>query len=413
MRAAMFSHRAIPIVLAAVLVDTIGFGIVMPVLPSLITRLAQVGLPEATRIGGWMLASYSIAQFFAGPVLGQLGDRYGRRPVLIASMLTFACDYAVMALAPTIGWLFLGRAIAGITGSVTGPAGAVIADVSPPEKRAATFGLIGAAFGVGFILGPALGGLASGWGVRAPFLVSAGLAGVNAIVMLFLLPETLVPENRRAFRWRDATVVGSFRPLFAMGAGAAPLLLANFLWQVGGVVYPAVWAFWATIRFGWTPRTIGWSLAWVGMLMALVQVTLTARVVARVGERGAAVIGLSCGAACLFAYAFATAGWQVYAFFLVGSLAAFAWPAMNGMMSRAVDATRQGALQGGIGAMNSVASVIGPIIATQSLAYGSARGFDGGAFLVAGTLLAASALIIRTLVVPTRQNTPSPALEPA
>ncbi len=413
MRPGMFSHRAIPIVLAAVLIDTIGFGIVMPVLPSLITRLGQVGLPEATRIGGWMLATYSVAQFVAGPVLGQLGDRYGRRPVLIASMLTFACDYAVMAFAPTLAWLFVGRAVAGLTGSVTGPAGAVIADVSPPEKRAATFGLIGAAFGVGFILGPALGGLASSWGVRAPFMVAAALAAINAVVMLFLLPETLASEHRRAFHWRDATVVGSFRPLFAMGASAAPLLVANFLWQVGGVVYPAIWSFWATIRFGWDARAIGWSLTWVGLLMALVQVTLTARVIARLGERRAAILGLSGGAACMFAYAFATAGWQVYAFFLVGALAAFAWPAMNGILSRSVDATRQGALQGGIGAMNSAASVIGPVIATQSLAFGSARGFDGGAFIVAGSLLAASALIIATLVAPLRFEVPSPALEPA
>ena len=409
----MFSHRAIPIVLAAVLIDTIGFGIVMPVLPSLITRLGQVGVPEAARIGGWMLATYSIAQFVAGPVLGQAGDRFGRRPVLIASMLTFACDYAVMAAAPTLAWLFVGRAIAGLTGSVTGPAGAVIADVSPPDKRAATFGLIGAAFGIGFILGPAIGGLASHWGVRAPFIVSASLAGLNALVMIFLLPETLAPENRRAFRWRDANVVGSFRPLFALGGAAAPLLVANFLWQVGGVVYPAVWAFWATLRFGWSAEAVGWSVAGVGLVTATVQVGLTGRVVAAVGERRAAVLGLSCGAACLFAYAFVTAGWQVYVFFLAGGLAAFAWPAMNGMLSRSVDATRQGALQGGIGAMNSIASVIGPVLGAQSLAFGSARGFDGGAFIVAGCLLGAAALLVAFAVPTLRYADISPEPEPA
>ena len=318
-----------------------------------------------------------------------------------------------MAAAPTIGWLCVGRAIAGLTGSGTGPAGAVIADVSLPDRRAATFGLIGAAFGVGFIVGPALGGLVATLGVRAPFLLGAGLAGVNPLAMMILLPETLEPENRRAFRWREATVVGSFRPLFRMGGAAAPLLLANFLWQVGSVVYPAVWAFWTALRFGWSPRAIGLSLAWVGVLMALVQVALPGRIIAAIGERRAAALGLACGAFSLFANAFATAGWQVYAFFLIGALAAIAWPALNGLLSRSVDATRQGGLQGGIGATNSLASVIGPVLAAQSLAFGSARGFDGGAFVVAGALLAAAALIVALLVPNLRFVDDTPELEPA
>ena len=393
----MFSNRAIPIVLAAVLIDTIGYGIVLPVLPTLITRLGHLGLPEATRIGGWLLVSYSAAQFVSGPIMGALGDRFGRRPVLIASMATFAVDYAVMAAAPSLAWLFLGRAVAGLTGSVTGPAGAVIADVTPPEKRAAAFGLIGAAFGAGFILGPALGGLVGTLGPRVPFLVSALLAGLNAMVMLFLLPETLAADDRRPFRWQDATVLGAFRPLFQVGR-ATPLLVANFLWQVGGVVYPSVWAFWATLRFGWTGREIGFSLTWVGLLMALVQVGLTGRVIAWVGERRAAMLGLGCGAACLFAYAFTTHPWQVYAFFLVGSLTALAWPALNGLLSRLVDEQHQGALQGGIGASNSVASIVGPLLAAQSLALGARHGFDGLAFVLAGGLLAAALAIIATLV---------------
>ncbi|WP_375380784.1 MFS transporter [uncultured Sphingomonas sp.] len=393
----MFSHRAIPIVLAAVLIDTIGYGIVLPVLPTLITRLGHLGLADATRIGGWLLVSYSAAQFVSGPILGALGDRFGRRPVLIASMATFAVDYAVMAAAPSLWWLFLGRAIAGLTGSVTGPAGAVIADLTKPADRAAAFGLIGAAFGAGFILGPALGGLAGTLGPRVPFLVSSALAGANAIVMVFLLPETLPPEGRRPFRWRDATVLGSFRPLFTAGR-ATPLLAANFLWQVGGVVYPSVWAFWATLRFGWSGREIGFSLTWVGFMMAVVQVGLTKRVIARLGERRAAMLGLGCGAACLLAYAFTTHPWQVYAFFLVGSLTALAWPALNGLLSRLVDERHQGALQGGIGASNSVASILGPLLAAQSLAIGASHGFDGLAFVLAAALLAAALAIIATLV---------------
>lgn len=400
-----FEHRAIPIVVAAAAVDVIGFGIIAPVLPQLITSLGHLDLPAATRVGGWMLATFAFAQFFAGPVIGNLGDRFGRRPILIACMLAFAVDYALQAVAPTLAWLFLGRAIAGVTGAIYGPAGAVIADVSPPDKRAAGFGLLGAAFGIGFVIGPALGGLVATFGLRVPFIVAGGLALANAVAMFFLLPETLASESRRPFRWREATVVGAFRPLFVAG-NAAPLLVAWFLWQVGSVVYPSTWSFWATIRFGWGPREIGWSLAWVGLLMGIVQVAVTGRAVARLGERRAAVIGLACGAVTMIAYAFVTAAWQVYAFFLVGALGALAWPALNGLLSRMTDADRQGALQGGIGSLNSVAAILGPLAATQSLAWGAQHRFDGAAFLVAGGLIGAAALIIGLAV---RPMAPAPA----
>ena len=396
-RTSRFHHRAVPVVLAAVVIDVIGFGIVMPVLPALVTQLGHLELEAATRVAGWLLAVFAVAQFFAGPVLGHLGDRFGRRPVLIAAMLGFSLDYLLMAWAPTLGWLFVGRAIAGITGATFGPAGAVIADVTPPQKRASVFGLLGAAFGVGFIVGPALGGLVASFGTRAPFVVAAALAALNAVAMAWLLPETLDASHRRPFRLRDAHVVGAFRPLFHAG-NATPLLLAWFLWQLGGVVYPSTWAFWASIRFGWNATAIGWSLAWVGFLTVIVQLAVTRRVVERLGERRTAIVGLACGGACLLAYAFTTHGWQVYAFFLVGALGALVYPAMNGILSRMVDASRQGALQGGIGSMNSVAAVLGPLIASQSLAWGAARGFDGAAFVVAAMLLLGGMTIIVRLV---------------
>jgi DHA1 family tetracycline resistance protein-like MFS transporter len=402
-----FEHRAVPIVLAAVVIDVIGYGIVMPVLPQLITELGDLSLESASRVSGWMLAVFALAQFFAGPVMGSIGDRFGRRPVLIAAMVAFGLDYLLMAAAPTLAWLFVGRAIAGIAGATFGPAGAVIADVTPPEKRAAVYGILGAAFGTGFIIGPALGGLVADWGVRAPFVIAAVLALANAATMFFLLPETLDLAHRRPFRLRDAHVIGAFRPLFHAG-NAAPLLLAWFLWQLGGVVYPAVWAFWAAIRFGWDAGAIGWSLAWVGFLTIVVQLVLTPRVMPRLGEHRSAVVGLVASALTLFAYAFTTQGWQVYAFFLVGSLGAFAYPALNGILTRMVDATHQGALQGGLGAMNSVAAILGPLIASQSLAWGAERGFDGAAFLIAAVLIGASAIIIAL-------GTPrlSPSTEPA
>ena len=388
-----FAHRAIPIVIAAAAIDVIGFGIILPVLPRLIISFGHADLASATRIGGWLLATFALTQFFAGPVMGNLGDRFGRRPVLLLSMLAFSVDYGLQAVAPTLAWLFVGRAVAGITGAIYGPAGAVIADVSPPETRAANYSLLGGAFGIGFVVGPALGGLVATLGPRVPFIVAALLALANAAVMYFLLPETLAPENRRPFRWREATVVGAFRPLFAAG-NPGPLLIAWFMWQLGSLVYPATWSFWAAIRFGWGPREIGWSLAWVGLLMGIVQVGFTGKVVARLGEYRAAVIGLACGAACMLAYAFTTRGWEVYAFFLVGCLGALAWPALNGLLSRMTDADRQGALQGGIGSLNSVAAVLGPLLATQSLALGARHGFAGAAFLISGGLIGLAGVVI-------------------
>ncbi|WP_201780970.1 MFS transporter [Sphingomonas sp. Leaf343] len=388
-----FDHRAVPIVLAAAVIDVIGFGIVMPVLPALVTELGHVGLAEATRIGGWLLAAFAVAQFFAGPVLGQLGDRFGRRPVLVLSMLAFGLDYLLMAVAPSLGWLLVGRIVAGIAGATYGPAGAVIADVTPEDKRAASFGLLGAAFGIGFMIGPALGGLVAGFGPRAPFLLAAVLAFANAAAMIAFLPETLSPENRRPFHLRDANVIGAFRPLFAAG-NAAPILIAWFLWQLGSMVYPATWSFWAAIRFGWSPGAIGWSLAWVGLLTVLVQATMTGPAVKRFGELGAAAIAMACSAAAMLALAFATAGWQVYAFFLVGAFGAFAYPALSGLVSRMVGPERQGALQGGLSSITSVAEIIGPLIAAQALATGALAGFDGAAFLVSAALIAGSGLIV-------------------
>jgi len=387
-----FEHRAVPIVLAAVLIDTIGFGIVIPVLPRLIVELGHVGLEQAARIGGYMLVLFAATQFFAGPVLGNLSDRFGRRVVLIASMLAFALDYALMAVAPTLAWLFLGRAIAGIAGAVYSPAMAVLADVTPQERRGATFGLVGAAFGMGFIVGPAIGGLLATLGPRAPFVAAALLAAANATAMLVAMPETLDPANRRAFDWRSATIVGAFRPLFAAG-NAAPLLAAWFLSQLAHMVYPATWSFWATITLGWEAKAIGLSLAFTGICMAVVQSALTGRAIARLGEQRTVVIGLVSAAGSFLALAFASNGLVVYALMTAGAFQGFVFPAMNALLSRLVDPSRQGALQGGVSSMSSVASIVGPLLLSQALATGTDHGFPGAAFLIAG-MLAATALAI-------------------
>jgi len=383
----MFHHRAVPIALAAILIDTIGFGIVLPVLPSLITRLGHVDLPAATRIGGYMLIAFAVNQFFAGPILGNLGDRYGRRPVLLAAMTAFSLDYLLMAFAPTLAWLFLGRAIAGVTGAVYGPVNAAIADVTPPEKRGAVFGLMGTAFGAGFILGPALGGLLTGWGERAPFFAAAGLAMLNAVSIAVALPETLAPENRRPFDWRRANVFGAFAPVFHAG-GAAPLLAGSLLWQLAHMVYPATWAFWAEIAMGWDGRAIGWSLAASGLSMMVAQALLVGRAIKRFGEERTMLIGLAVGVVVFGLYVFADRGWQVYTLIGAGALTGFVFPSINAILSRRVDARNQGALQGGMASIGSVAAVVGPLAMTQALAFGSERGFAGGAFALASALAA-------------------------
>jgi MFS transporter, DHA1 family, tetracycline resistance protein len=388
-----FHHRAVPIALAAILIDTIGFGIVLPVLPSLVQRLGHVDLPQATRIGGYLLIAFAVAQFFAGPILGNLGDRFGRRPVLLAAMTAFSLDYLLMAFAPSLAWLFVGRAVAGVTGAVYGPVNAAIADVTPPEKRGATFGLMGAAFGAGFILGPALGGLLSGFGDRAPFFAAAALALLNAISIAVALPETLAPENRRLFEWRRANVFGAFAPVFHAG-GAAPLLIGSLLWQLAHMVYPATWAFWAEAALGWDARAIGWSLAASGLSMMIAQALLVGRAIGRFGEERTMLIGLAVGAIVFGLYVFASRGWQVYALIAAGALTGFVFPSISAILSRRVDARNQGALQGGMASIGSVAAVLGPLAMTQALAFGTERHFAGGAFALASVLTVATFLVM-------------------
>lgn len=393
-----FAHRAVPIALAAVLIDAIGFGIVLPVLPALIVELTGQSVAAAARTGGWLLIVFALAHFFAAPVLGNLGDRFGRRPVLLAAMVIFAVDYMLMAFAPTIAWLFAGRLIAGIAGAVYGPANAVLADVTPPERRGATFGLMGAAFGMGFIIGPAIGGLLSDLGPRAPFMVAAALAAINATWIAIWLPETLKVESRRAFDWRRANPLGAFRPLLGL-TGALPLIAVAFIWQVAHQVYPSTWAFYAELALDWDSRAIGWSLAASGVTMVVAQVFVTGRAIAALGEVRTLMIGMIVGGLVYSGYAFAREGWQVYALIAVGALQAMAYPSLNALLSRMVDASNQGALQGGMASIASIAAIIGPLGLTQTLASGAERGFPGAAFLLAAALTLIAVLIVARFLI--------------
>ena len=394
-------RHALVFIFFTVLIDSIGFGIILPVMPRLLTALTGETTAAVTPIAGFLLTTYAVMQFACGPIMGNLGDRYGRRPVLLGSLAAFGFDYLLMGFAPSVGWLFLGRAIAGVAGAVYSPAMAYIADVSTPEKRAQSFGIMGAAFGGGFILGPAIGGLLGSLGPRAPFLVAAALAGLNFLYGYFVLPESLPRERRRKFEWSRANPLGT---LLALRRYPAVIAIAGavFLWQLAHQVYPSTWAFFAKIRFQWTEIEIGASLAFVGILMAFTQGYLTGKIVPRIGEYRAVLLGVGSGMVSMLMLAFATQSWFAYLAMAAGTLQGLAYPSMNAIMSKQVPANEQGELQGGVASMMSLTTIIGPLIMTQTLGRFSAPGapfyFPGAAFVLASALaLLSLAIVLRVL----------------
>ena len=299
-------------VFIAVLIDAVGFGIILPVLPRLIMQLTGLPIDRAAQYGGALGFVYALMQFFCAPILGNLSDQFGRRPVLLFALLALGCDYLIMGCAPVIGWLFIGRMIAGVAGASFTPAYAYVADISEPARRAQNFGLLGAAFGIGFILGPAIGGLLGGLGPRAPFFVAGALALANVSFGYFALPESLPRESRRPFRWARANPLGTLVQMRKLPAMSA-LLAALFLWQLGHQVFPSTWAFYGITQFHWSSREVGYSLAFVGLVMAIAQGLLTRTLIPRLGgERRAAAAGMAAAFVAYLGYAFATQGWMVY-----------------------------------------------------------------------------------------------------
>lgn len=365
---ASHNNNAVRFVILTVLIDAIGFGIIMPVLPSVVMRLGHIGLAQATEIGGWLGMIYAAVQFVTGPLVGNLGDRFGRRPVLLGSLAGFAADYALMGFAPTLGWLFLGRALAGFFGASYGPAGAALADVSTPEDRAKLFGMIGAAFGVGFIVGPALGGLLGEFGDKAPFHAAAALAACNLILGLIAFPETLSAERRRPFQWRRANPVGAIMALGKL-PGLLPVAFALFWWNLAGMVYPVAWSWFTIAAFNWSPGQIGASLTWVGAVMALSQIFVVGRLVKRFGERRAAEIGILVATLGFVIDAVVPKGWMLYPAMLVIAFQAAVMPAMSGLMSRRVPPTQQGELQGFTGSVAAIGSILAPALYNPALAW--------------------------------------------
>lgn len=393
-------------VLASVLIDAIGFGIILPVIPGLILEVSGQPIAEATRIGGFLLLVFAVLQFFCGPLIGNLSDRFGRRPVLLLSMLCFGLDYLAMALAPSLTWLFIGRAFAGVAGAIFGPANAFLADVTPPAKRAQAFGMMGAAFGMGFIIGPAIGGLLGQLGTRAPFYAAAALALINLVYGFFVLPESLPKERRRAFDWKRANPLGTLLAL-RRHPGVLGIAAALLLWQIAHQVYPATWAFFIIAKFGWSPAAIGGSLAYAGIFMALTQALLTGKAVKTFGERSTAYIGMAFGMICFTAYALATESWMLYPIMTVAALQGFTYPSMNAILSQKVAKEEQGELQGGVASLYSLSSIAGPLLMTQALAHYTEEGvspyFPGAAFLLAA-LLALASLLVFSLGLKSRQE---------
>ena len=390
---------AVTFVFITVLLNSIGFGIILPVLPELIVDITGDPVHEAARYGGWLAFAYASMQFIFSPLAGNLSDRFGRRPVLLVSLFVFGVDYLIMGLAPTIAWLFLGRIIAGTSATSFGIANACIADLFPPEKRAQNFGLIGAAFGVGFILGPVIGGFLGEFGPRMPFFVTAGIAFANALFGLFAIPETLKEEDRRPFRFARANPLGAFRQVgrFPLVTG---ILGAYFLYMLAHDSLPAIWAFYTMDRYGWAPREVGFSLGVVGVCMLIVQGFLIRKIIPLLGSKRTAYVGLALTIVAFFGYALSPVGWAMYIWIVVGAGSGLIMPAMNGIMSRQLPANAQGELQGILGSVASSTFIISPVVMTQLFAYFSSPAapvyFPGAAFALAGVLTAGSAL---TMVV--------------
>ena len=404
------SRFALLFIFITMFVDTIGLGIIIPVIPKIIAELTGHGLPqaealsEAARYGGWLFFVYAAMQFLCAPLIGNLSDRFGRRPVLILSLAALGIDYLLTGLAPTIVWLFVARLLSGGAGAAYPTVNAYIADVSPPEKRAANFGLTGAAFGLGFIVGPAIGGTLGEYGSRLPFFVAAGLALANALFGLIVLKESLPKDSRRSFELRRANPFGAFKSL-----GRFPSLVGIFgvmvLIRLAHDANPSVWTYYTMLKFHWSTRQVGYSLMAVGALTAIVYGFLSRIIIPRIGEERAVYVGLGCGAIGFTGYALSTYGWMIFAWIVPWSFMGLAIPSLNAIMSKLVGPTEQGELQGALACLSSLTSIVAPPILTNLFSYftGTAAPvyFPGAAFLASGAILVLAAFAFaRTRHVP-------------
>lgn len=390
----------------------VGMGLIIPILPKLIVEMQGGNETAGAHAYGWIVGVYALMQFIGSPILGSLSDRFGRRRIILIATAGSAIDYVIMALAPTLAWLFVARVIAGFTAGIMATANAYLVDVTPPDKRAGAFGLLGAAFGIGFIIGPALGGFLGGIDLHLPFWFAAGCSTLNWIFGLFVLPESLKPENRRAFSWKRANPIGA---LAALRRFPAVLGLAEsfFLLMFAQVMLFSTWTLYTIHRYGWDTREVGLSLMFSGVVSAIVQAGLVRRIVPKLGDTRAVVVGMGISCAAHLCYGFATQGWMIYAIIVGGSLAGIAGPALQSYITKHVPADEQGAVQGVYSGLQSLAAIPAPFLATWSFGWAIApeRTFHapGIAFFEAALVV----LVALVLAIRTFRQDHEPILHPA
>ena len=398
-----FVRRGLFLVFMILFLDVIGIAIIMPVLPAFLQELTGDSVSDAAVDGGWLLLIYSAMQFLFAPLLGNLSDRFGRRPILLLSVLTFAVDNLICAVATGYWMLFLGRVLAGISGGSFATCSAYIADISNDENRAKNFGLIGIAFGVGFTVGPVIGGLLGELGPRVPFFGAAALSFVNFVAAWFLLPETLAAANRRRFDWRRANPLGALKQMRNY-PGIGWVLLVLFLYWLAHAVYPSVWSFVTSYRFDWSEGQIGLSLGLFGICAAIVMVAVLPRIVPVLGEWRTAALGLSFSGLGLIGYAVAWDGWVIYAVILLTTIENIADPPLRSIAAAKVPPSAQGELQGAMTSITSITTIIGPLMFTQMFSRFSGEGavveFAGAPFLLAAAFIVLAVIVLMRWIAP-------------
>jgi DHA1 family tetracycline resistance protein-like MFS transporter len=392
---------ALSFIFITLLIDVIGFGIIIPVIPKLIMELTGGGMSDASVYGGWLMFAFATMQFIFSPILGGLSDQFGRRPVILISLFGFGLDYILVALAPSIGWLFVGRIFAGITGASFTTASAYIADVSTPEKRTQNFGMIGAAFGLGFIIGPVIGGVLGQYGARVPFFAAAGVTLLNWLYGYFVLPESLSKENRRPFDWKRANPIGSLMHLrkYPVISGLVISLVCIY---VAAHAVQSTWSYFTMEKLKWDEAMVGYSLGVVGILVSLVQGLLIRYTTPLFGPKKSVYIGLALYTLGLILFAFASQSWLMFVFLVPYCLGGVAGPALQALMSNQVPANEQGELQGALTSLISVTSIVGPPLMTGLFAFYTKPTamvyFPGAPFLAGAVFMLVSLLMaMRTL----------------
>jgi DHA1 family tetracycline resistance protein-like MFS transporter len=387
---------AIGFIFITMLIDITGWGIIIPVIPKLIKELIHGDISEAAKIGGWLTFAYAITQFIFAPLVGNLSDKFGRRPIILISLFAFSMDYLLLAFAPTITWIFIGRIIAGITGASITTASAYIADVSTPENRAKNFGMIGAAFGLGFIIGPVIGGLLGQYGSRVPFYAAAILCLLNFLYGYFILPESLSKDNRREFSLKRANPIGAFLNLkkYPQLIG---LMLATFILYVASHAVNSNWSYYTMYKFNWDEKMVGISLGIVGLLVGLVQGVLIRWINPILGNKKSIFIGLILYTIGMFLFAFASQSWQMLVFIIPYCLAGIAGPAIQAVISSQVPANEQGEIQGTLSSLMSASAIVGPPMMSTVFYYFTHKDapfqFAGAPFVLGGVLMLLSTII--------------------